>query len=313
MKRNSDGSYEENFQFKVSTDSQGNTIILGENLGKNPDLDAAISSNLALKNKNERVENAYFKGLGWRTNLEIAESYKHQREIALQYAQDGDILVFSGTSPIEPAIKTVEYKKGADGFIMSHMGMVTTINGKKYVIEIFAADVDKPEGDFAGILKNINHALKLTPLETALNRYGEVDALGNVTKMKGDFRTIRSNDSKAVALTTAWVKENYFGDQMDAIKSDTSGQVFTATPEVWFNWRSILNINNNDPNSFVCSEFIVKAYYEANEHKDQVIFGNVRDFELSNWQSYGQRISPQDVYSATNTFGKELTKIIESN
>ncbi len=74
---------------------------------------------------------------------------------------------------------------------------------------------------------------------------------------------------------------------------------------------SILNLNNNDSHAFVCSEFILRAYYEAGllENEVRMLPGIDRDFTLPSLESTGQRVSPQDVYMNRDSFGSLLSEV----
>ncbi|MFH0771901.1 MAG: hypothetical protein V1933_04715 [Candidatus Omnitrophota bacterium] len=296
---NDDGSYEQSLDITAAKDSDGNNVILGENLGKDPN--AILSGNYwtstSLKEKFEVVKN-FYKGYGVVTDKELVISVQNEYNATINNAQKGDRMFFSGEEPQELGIKVFERSKGNGGVIMTHEGVVTEINGKKYVYEIL------PEGAaevFGG------NALKLVPLEKALSRYVTVDSQGNVIKVKGCFKCVRPNDTEASQKTVDYIQNRYFKYQNGEIENAAAtGQSLPSKEAVSVNLKALVgNYNNNDPNSMICSELYNRAYYLVNDKT--LPSGITRDYSLD----WGQRISPQDDYNARNEYGKPLSAIVD--
>ncbi|MFH0772468.1 MAG: hypothetical protein V1933_07600, partial [Candidatus Omnitrophota bacterium] len=295
---NDDGYYEQSLDITAAKDSDGNNVILGENIGKDPNaiLGGNYWTNTSLKEKFEVVKN-FYKGYGVATNKELVINVQNEYYTVINNAQKGDRMFFSGEEPQELSIKVFERSKGNGGVIMTHEGVVTVINGKKYVYEIL------PEGAtevFGG------NALKLVPLEKALSRYVAVDSQGNVIKVKGYFKCVRPNDTEASQNAVKYIKDTYFKDYTneDIANMDALGQTIYANQKVSVNLKALIgNYNNNDPNSMICSALYNQAYYAV---KGELPPGITRDYSLD----WGQRISPQDDYNARNEYGELLSVII---
>jgi len=174
---NSNGEYEEFLEPLISY-STGSSAVFGD------DITAEYLTSDTFKTKTEIVKN-FHKGYGVVTDAELLAIAQNEYKIIIDNAQEGDRIFFSGETPIDMAIKAFEFGKGNGGVIMNHEGVVTVINGKKYVYEV------QPEGKNEVLGGN---ALKLVPLEKALARYVTIDAQGNVTKVNGIFKVVRPDD-----------------------------------------------------------------------------------------------------------------------
>ncbi|MFH0772354.1 MAG: hypothetical protein V1933_07025 [Candidatus Omnitrophota bacterium] len=106
---NDDGSYEQSLDITAAKDSDGNNIVLGENIGKDPN--AILSGNYwtstSLKEKFEVVKN-FYKGYGVVTDKELVISVQNEYNATINNAQKGDRMFFSGEEPQELGIKAFE-------------------------------------------------------------------------------------------------------------------------------------------------------------------------------------------------------------
>ncbi|MDD4957656.1 MAG: cysteine peptidase family C39 domain-containing protein [Candidatus Omnitrophica bacterium] len=288
VRRNAKGEYEEFLEPRISWSAESSTVF-----GDAITAEYLVSD--TFKTKTEIVKN-YYKGYGVVTDAELRASVQNEYKITIDKAQEGDRIFFSGETPIDMAIKAFEFGKGNSGVIMNHEGVITVINGKKYVYEV------QPEG-ISEVLGG--NALKLVPLEKVLARYVTVDAQGNVTKVNGIFKVVRPNDVVKSQAAVDEIRNVYFeGYSNDDIANCPCDMPIYASLSVSVNYKALVgNFNNNNTNSMICSELYNRAYFDAN---GSIPDGVNRDYD----KDWGQRISPQDDFNAREEYGRELSTIV---